>query len=129
MPVAIRITDGRSSLWRYDTGVTIKIIGATNADECHFETPQGVIKRDVDPDCIVSVPDAALLNSGLMRVYVYDRTDSGAVTRNALTMLVNDRPKPTDYIDPPDEYDNLSELAKRVAPLIPGGGGEPVTPE
>lgn len=125
---AIQITDGRTSLWQWDTGVSIKVYGCTDVDQMHFVTPGGIISRDlVDGEC--GVPDTALQTEGLLKMYAFDRTETGGVTRCDFLLMVKARPKPADYIDPPDEYDNLEALAKRVAPLIPGGGGEPVTQE
>lgn len=124
---AIKITDGRTSLWQWDTGVRIKVYGCTDVDQMHFVTPGGIISRElVDGAC--GVPDTALQTDGLLKMYAFDRTENGGVTRCDFLLMVKARPKPADYIDPPDEYDNLSELAKRIAPLIPGGGGS-VTPE
>lgn len=124
---AIQIVDGRTSLWQWDTGVRIKVYGCSEIDQMHFVTPGGIISKElIDDEC--GVPDAALQTAGLMKMYAYDRTDTGAITRRDFMLMVNARPKPTDYIDPPDEYDNLQALAERVAPLIPGGGGG-VTPD
>lgn len=124
---AIQITDGRTSLWQWDTGVSIKVYGCTDVDQMHFVTPGGIISRDlVDGEC--NVPDTALQTEGLLKMYAFDRTEIGGVTRCDFLLMVKARPKPADYIDPPDEYDNLQSLAERVALLIPGGGGS-VTPE
>lgn len=124
---AIQITDGRTSLWQWDTGVSIKVYGCTDVDQMHFVTPGGIISRDlVDGEC--GVPDTALQTEGLLKMYAFDRTENGGVTRCDFLLMVKARPKPADYIDPPDEYENLEELAKRVAPLIPGSDGS-VTPE
>lgn len=118
---AIQITDGRTSLWQWDTGVRVKVYGCTDVDQIHFVTPGGIISRElVDGEC--GVPDTALQMDGLLKMYAFDRKANGGVTRCDFMLLVKARPKPADYIDPPDEYDNLEELAKRVAPLIPGGG-------
>ena len=125
---AIQIVDGRTSLWQWDTGVRIKVYGCSEIDQMHFVTPGGIISKDlVDSEC--NVPDAALQIAGLLKMYAYDRTDTGAITRHDFVLMVNARPKPADYIDPPDEIDNLQALAEKVAPLIPGGGGGSVTPE
>lgn len=124
---AIKITDGRTSLWQWDTGVRIKVYGCTDVDQMHFVTPGGIISRElVNNEC--DVPDTALRTDGLLKMYAFDRTETGGVTRCDFLLAVKARPKPADYIDPPDEYDNLQALAERVAPLIPGSGGS-VTPE
>ena len=125
---AIQITDGRTSLWQWDTDVRVKVYGCAYVDQMHFVTPAGVISKElVNGEC--DVPDAATQTAGLLKMYAFDRTENGGVTRCDFLLMVKARPKPADYIDPPDEYDNLEALAERVASLIPGGGGEPVTPE
>ena len=125
---AIQILDGRTSVWQWDTGVKIKLYGCNDVDQMHFETPDGLISRAVvDDEC--SVPDSALQTAGMLKMYAYDRNEAGGITRNDFTLWIRARPKPADYVDSPDEVDNLDELAKRVAQLIPCGGGEPVTPE
>lgn len=123
----VNICDGRTQLYRWDTGVKIEMCGCTNVTECHFVTADGVIRRDVE-DNICDVPDVALTKAGMLVVYAFARTADEGVTRHEFRIAVLDRPKPADYIDPPDEYENLDALAERVAELIPGGGGS-VTPE
>lgn len=123
----IVILDGRQALYRYDTGVRLRLCECSGATDCHFAAPGGLIKREV-VDSIVSVPDAALTEPGLLEIYAYARTPDGGTTRYKFALLVQDRPKPADYVDPPNEIDNLQALAERVAPLIPGGGGG-VTPD
>lgn len=125
---AIQIVDGRTSLWQWDTGVRIKVYGCSEIDQMHFVTPGGIISKDlVDSEC--SVPDAALQIAGLLKMYAYDRTDTGAITRHDFVLMVNARPRPADYIDPPDEYDNLQALADRVAGMITPEAGGSVTAE
>lgn len=127
MSCAVRITDGRSVLWRYDTGVQIQLLGCEHATECHFVVPGGVIRREV-ADGLCDVPDAALTQAGILSIYAFERRADGGVTRHEVRLIVNDRPKPADYVDLPDEVENLEELARRVAQLIgpgEGGGGLP----
>lgn len=119
---AIQILDGRTSVWQWDTGVKIKLYGCNDVDQMHFETPEGLISRAaVDDEC--SVPDSALQTAGMLKMYAYDRNEAGGITRNDFALWVRARPKPADYVDPPDAVDNLQALAERVAQLIPGGGG------
>lgn len=42
MPV-IQITDGRSALWQWDTGVKIRILGCCSVQQCHIPTAAGLI--------------------------------------------------------------------------------------
>lgn len=105
------------SLWQYDTGVKIKICGCSSVTECHFVTGDGVIRRDVT-DNICAVPDAALVTAGMLVVYAFARTADEGTTRHEFRVNVQARPKPADYIDPPDEIENLDALAERVAIMI-----------
>ena len=121
MPV-IQITDGRSALWQWDTGVKIRILGCCSVQQCHFPTAAGLIARDA-VNHVCAVPDAALQTAGTLKVYAYSRNDDGGITMNEFSLPVTARPKPADYIDPPDEYDNLDALAQRVAEKIGSIGG------
>lgn len=119
--IIARLTDGRTNLWQYDTGVKVVFLGTTSLTECHFPTPSGLVCRSVI-DNICEVPDEALLDHGTLEFYAFEQTQEHGITRHEVRFDVHKRPKPTGYVDPPDEYDNLEEQAKRVAPLIPGGG-------
>lgn len=120
---AIQIVDGRTSLWQWDTGVKLRLFGCSLVDQMHFDTPDGVIMRElVNGEC--AVPDAALQTAGLLHVYAFDRTSAGGVTRHDFSILVGARPKPADYIDPPDEADIIELIAQRVAEIVgPNAGG------
>lgn len=114
---SVKICDGRMSLWQYDTGVKIEMCGCSSVTECHFVTGKGVIRRDVT-DNICDVPDAALVTAGMLVVYAFARTADEGTTRHEFRVNVQARPKPADYIDPPDEIENLDALAERVAIMI-----------
>lgn len=114
---SVKICDGRMSLWQYDTGVKIEMCGCSSVTECHFVTEKGVIRRDVT-DNICDVPDAALVTAGMLVVYAFARTADEGTTRHEFRANVQARPKPADYIDPPDEIENLDALAERVAIMI-----------
>lgn len=122
----VKICDGRSHLFRWDTGVKIELCDCYNVTECHFVTEDGVIRRDVVGN-ICDVPDVALTKAGTLVVYAFSRTDEEGSTRHEFRIPVPDRPKPADYIDPPDESDTIDLIAERVAGLIDpgssGGGG------
>lgn len=125
---AIQIVDGRTSLWQWDTGVQLKLTGCKNVDELHFETNEGVISRDIADD-MCTVPDAALQKAGLLAIYAFDQEDDGAITRHNFYLMVNARPKPADYIDPPDEANTIELIAQRVAEIVGTGGGGTVKVE
>lgn len=115
--IGIQIKDGRSSLWQWDTGVVIRFRGNTQSDEVHFPTKSGIVRRPiVDGEC--EVPDIALQTAGRLSIYAYDRTESGGITRHEFKLNVNARPKPDNYVDPPEEADTLDAIAERAVELI-----------
>lgn len=119
----VKICDGREALYRYDTNVQLELCECDPVVECHFVTKDGVIKREV-AESICEVPDEALTQAGALVVYAFLRDSVGGTTRHEFQLLVKDRPKPADYIDPPEEYDNLQALVERVAAEVePGEDG------
>lgn len=119
----VKICDGRAELYRYDTGVQLELCGCNDATECHFVTRSGVIRREVDRG-LCEVPDAALLEPGLLVIYAFSRDSDSGVTRHEFRVNVEDRPKPADYIDPPDESDTLEAICERLKSM-PELKGEP----
>lgn len=110
---SVKICDGRTVVYQYDTGVSIELCDCRDFTECHFAVNDGIIRRDVE-DNICSVPDAALMNAGTLTVYAFSRNDDGGQTQHTFFIHVMARPKPADYIDPQDEMDNLKQLAERL---------------
>lgn len=126
---SVKICDGRTVVYQYDTGVSIELCDCRDFTECHFAVNDGIIRRVVEGN-ICSVPDAALVNAGTLTVYAFSRNDDGGQTQHTFFIHVMARPKPADYIDPPEEADNLEQLAERVASIIgPGSGGGTSAPE
>lgn len=123
----VQICDGRPFFFQWDTGAEIELCECATVTEVHFVTPGGTIRRDVvDNKC--SVPDTALQTAGTLYVYAFARNESGGITRHEMRIGVVARPKPADYIDPPDEPEALALVAQRVAEMIaPQIGG--VSPE
>ena len=118
----VKICDGRSVMYQYDTGVLIELCDCRDFTECHFVTENGLIRREVENN-ICSVPDAALVKDGTLTVYAFSRNADGGQTQHTFFIHVLPRPRPVDYIDPPDEADNLEQLAERVAGMIDPDGG------
>lgn len=115
---SVKICDGRTVVYQYDTGVSIELCDCRDFTECHFAVNDGIIRRDVE-DNICSVPDAALVNAGTLTVYAFSRNDDGGQTQHTFFIHVMARPKPADYIDPPDEADYIDLIAERAAKALP----------
>ena len=124
-----KITQGKRQLWQWDTGVQLMLFDIGTANEVHFATPDGVIRRDIVNN-MCNIPDVVLQRAGTMVCYVFNREPYEGDTRYEFHFEVLPRPKPADYIDPPEEADNLEQLAERVASIIgPGSGGGTSAPE
>lgn len=124
-----KITQGKRQLWQWDTGVQLMLFDIGTANEVHFATPDGVIRRDI-VNGMCNIPDVVLQRAGTMVCYVFNREPYEGDTRHEFHFEVLPRPKPADYIDPPEEADNLEQLAERVASIIgPGSGGGTSAPE
>lgn len=119
----LKLCDGRNHLYQWDTGVQIEVCGCKVTTECHFVTPSGLIKRDV-VDGICDVPDVALQHAGHLTVYAFTRDEGEGNTRHEFRIRVFPRPKPADYIDPPEEADYIDQLYDRLKDEIVGPPGE-----
>lgn len=119
---SVKICDGRTVVYQYDTGVSIELCDCRDFTECHFAVNDGIIRRVVEGN-ICSVPDAALVNAGTLTVYAFSRNDDGGQTQHTFFIHVMARPKPADYIDPPDEADYIDQLYDRLKDEIVGPPG------
>ena len=120
---SVKICDGRTVVYQYDTGVSIELCDCRDFTECHFAVNDGIIRRVVEGN-ICSVPDAALVNAGTLTVYAFSRNDDGGQTQHTFFIHVMARPKPADYIDPPGEADYLDQLYDRLKDEIVGPPGK-----
>ena len=95
-----KITQGKRQLWQWDTGVQLMLFDIGSANEVHFATPDGVIRRDIVNN-MCNIPDVVLQRAGTMVCYVFNREPYEGDTRHEFHFEVLPRPKPADYIDPP----------------------------
>lgn len=117
-----KITQGKRQLWQWDTGVQLMLFDIGTANEVHFATPDGVIRRDIVNN-MCNIPDVVLQRAGTMVCYVFNREPYEGDTRHEFHFDVLPRPKPADYIDPPDEADYLDQLYDRLKDEIVGPPG------
>lgn len=117
-----KITQGKRQLWQWDTGVQLMLFDIGTANEVHFATPDGVIRRDIVNN-MCNIPDVVLQRAGTMVCYVFNREPYEGDTRYEFHFEVLPRPKPADYIDPPDEADYLDQLYDRLKDEIVGPPG------
>ena len=117
-----KITQGKRQLWQWDTGVQLMLFDIGSANEVHFATPDGVIRRDIVNN-MCNIPDVVLQRAGTMVCYVFNREPYEGDTRHEFHFEVLPRPKPADYIDPPGEADYLDQLYDRLKDEIVGPPG------
>ena len=117
-----KITQGKRQLWQWDTGVQLMLFDIGSANEVHFATPDGVIRRDIVNN-MCNIPDVVLQRAGTMVCYVFNREPYEGDTRHEFHFDVLPRPKPADYIDPPGEADYLDQLYDRLKDEIVGPPG------
>lgn len=117
-----KITQGKRQLWQWDTGVQLMLFDIGTANEVHFATPDGVIRRDIVNN-MCNIPDVVLQRAGTMVCYVFNREPYEGDTRHEFHFEVLPRPKPADYIDPPGEADYLDQLYDRLKDEIVGPPG------
>lgn len=118
-----KISDGRTCLYQWDTGVKIELRTNDTVTEMHFVTPNGTIKRDVENN-VVGVPDVALQTDGTLTMYAFVRNEVYGITRHEVSLGIIARPKPADYIDPPDESAFIDQVCDRLK-VLPECKGEP----
>lgn len=109
----IKLCDGRNAFYQWDTGTEIELCQCGEVTEVHFVTPAGLIKRDVVNN-ICPVPDAALQTAGSLEIFTFSRSADGGITRNEMRVNVIARPKPADYIDPPQESAFIESVYARL---------------
>lgn len=120
MSIEIKIADGRSELYQWDTERMLDITADSVVTEVHF----AIGKTDSALTCkptlksedgtfkyTVTIPNAVLQKSGLLFVYLYLADNSGGQTIHCVKFRVVPKPKPNDY---PTVEDELNEkIAKK----------------
>lgn len=122
----LKLCDGRKRLYQWDTGVEIEICECKTVTECHFVTPSGLARGDVENN-ICKVPDSVLTHPGCLVVYAFARDGVNGTTRHDFRINVIARPKPADYIDTTDESAAIDAICDRLKelPECKGDKGEP----
>lgn len=108
----IRVCDGRTSLYQWDTGVQVEL-RLCNSSELHFVGPDGVIKRTLEENRC-AIPDACLQTAGTLVCYAYSIGADSRITKHQFNLSVLPRPKPADYVEPPAEPVFIDLVAERL---------------
>lgn len=108
----LKICDNRSVLWQWDTGIEVELCEC-NAQEMHFESVQGTIKRTLN-DGVCTIPDVCLQRAGCLICYAFAAGENKRYTKHEFRLKVVARPKPADYIDPYDEQTGIDAIVTRL---------------
>lgn len=106
------ILDGRNHLYQWDTGRTVSFPQSQAVEEVHIPTGQGLIKRTLQ-NGILTIPDLALQQEGPLILFLVQIQD-GRYTKQKVQIDVYPRPKPADYIDPPEESSTIDLIIDRL---------------
>lgn len=107
----------RVRLWRYDCGQTLEFFGMEVPDGTELQFYQGEhSSKTFVKDGAAAVPDYFLSRAEGVIAYLYIAGANSGITVRKIYIVVQDRPKPTHYVDPtpPVDYSRL---------LPPGGAG------
>lgn len=118
----IKITDGRSELWQWDTGRSVTV--PAECTEVHFSNK--ILGRSIDVEVVggvASVPDALLQTDKDLAVWAFVGTPENGYTKISKIFKVNRRNRPAEYVFTPSEQITLQDLIDRVEELEESGGG------
>lgn len=109
----IKLSDGRESLWQWDTGRYVTVTG-TDATELHLSRGGARSAHVIEiVDGKAEIPDHMLLKDGELVAYVMERDAGGGMTTYKSKFVVQARQRPEGYVYPPvrrwEELENRME--------------------
>lgn len=113
----IKLSDGRESLWQWDTGRYVTVTG-TDATELHLSRGGARSAHVIEiADGKAEIPDHMLLKDGELVAYVMERDAGGGMTTYKRKFVVQARQRPEGYVYPPvrrwEELENrMDEIEK-----------------
>lgn len=112
----LTLNDGRSELWQWDTGRTLKV--DAECSQVHFSNK--VFGRSIDVDVVDGVaiiPDIMLQTEKDLFAWAFVGTPENGYTKISKVFKVNRRNKPSDYVFTPPEQTTLAEIMERLDEL------------
>lgn len=117
--MSLKILGPRPYFWQWDTGQKL-VVGNRECGEVHFDngtTDHALvvqIKTDPDGNRVADVPNILLQAAKPLKCYLFQETESGAMTSTLYTFQVLPRAKPEDYVYTETEVLRYAELADRL---------------
>lgn len=113
----IKLSDGRESLWQWDTGRYLEVTGTT-ATEIHFSRDGARSSHTVQIEGgKAKIPDHMLIRDSKLAAYIVEDDDTGEKTVFKQTFDIRRRPKPDDYIYTEQEIKRWEQLEQRIDAL------------
>lgn len=125
----MRIYDGRTAFYQWDTNQKIVCNTLEVGDEVHFfnmrqPTALPTVAYKLDGKIVADVPNILLQHALPLTVYRTVENEFGFSTREEFIFNVNQRAKPDDYIYTETEVLSYNSLDKRITDLENSDGGE-----
>lgn len=116
----LNLKDG--TLWQWDTGrkLIVTVDEGTTIDKVQFyngigdSARPGTIEKGSDGIILASIPDTLLQYSNNLTAYLMTTDEDGVKTTTSITMVVNARAKPEDYIFTDDEIFTYQKYEERL---------------
>lgn len=123
----MRLYDGRSGFYQYDTNQKLICESCQVGEEVHFSnnfySKAAICKTyELEGSVVVDVPNMYLLNSGELIVYRMCVDSEGRSTIEKYTFPVLVRKKPSDYVYTETEVMSYHALEQRINKLEESGG-------
>ncbi len=123
--MSLKVLGPKPYFWQWDSGQKL-VVDNKECGEVHFDNgttelaPVVQIKTDPDGNRVAEVPNILLQTAKPLKCYLFQETESGAMTSTLYTFQVLPRPKPEDYVYTETEVLSYSSLDKRMRALEEG---------
>lgn len=117
--MTIKLADGRSELWQWDTGRKITFDDA-NIKQAHFQNHANGYGRTIDVDVedgAAKIPDELLQAALPLTVYAYVGEESDGYTKVERVFTVKPRKRPAEYVFTPADQLTLRKLESMIGNL------------
>ena len=110
----IKLTDGRGSLFQWDTGRQVEC----DAEQVHFSNHHYGTSIDVDvKDGKAAIPNQLLTSATPLKAWAWVKDSSGEYTKEEQIFIVAKRNKPSDYVYTPTEIKTWQDLQNQIGDL------------
>ena len=110
----IKLTDGRGSLYQWDTGRQVEC----DAEQVHFSNHHYGTSIDVDvQNGKATIPNQLLTSATPLKAWAWVTDSNGEYTKEEQIFIVAKRNKPSDYVYTPTEIKTWQDLQNQIGDL------------